>query len=245
MKDKIKAVIVDDIDNMRLQLKKLLSKFDQIQLVGEATDIDQATSIIDKQRPDLLFLDINLNGLSELNLIKSVGYQPMVVFIASNIDFAINAFELNAVDYLLKPFSLERMKKAIDKVVNKWKHFSIEEDISSKFSAEHIILLSFDDKMSFVRVKEINYIEAYGNYTKVNLNDGKLSITYNSIKNWQTTLPEELFIQIHRSTIVNISNIAKIEKCVNDTGRIYLNGIIKPFEISRNFFFQIKKKYKI
>jgi DNA-binding LytR/AlgR family response regulator len=96
-----------------------------------------------------------------------------------------------------------------------------------------------------VRVKEINYIEAYGNYTKVNLNDGKLSITYNSIKNWQTTLPEELFIQIHRSTIVNISNIAKIEKCVNDTGRIYLNGIIKPFEISRNFFFQIKKKYKI
>ena len=70
MKDKIKAVIVDDIDNICIHLKKLLSKFDQIQLVGEATDIEEATSIIDKQRPDLLFLDINLNGLSELNLIK-------------------------------------------------------------------------------------------------------------------------------------------------------------------------------
>ena len=99
--------------------------------------------------------------------------------------------------------------------------------------------------MSFVRIKDINYIEAYGNYTKVNLVDGKLSVTYNSIKNWDTKLPEDLFIQVHRSTIVNLNNVTKIEKWANDTGRLYLKGIDKPFEISRNFFFQIKKKYKM
>ena len=245
MKDKIKAVIIDDLDSMRIVLKKLLSRFDQIQIIGEAADFQSATNLITKERPDLLFLDIDLNGLGSFDLFESLGYQPMVVFITSHTDFAIKAFELNAVDYLLKPISIERLTKAVEKVTNKWEDISIEEDQLTKFTADHIILLSFDNKMSFVRVKDINYIEAYGNYTKVHLFDGKLSVTYSSIKNWHFKLPEDLFIQIHRSTILNIDNVAKIEKWANDTGRLYLKGINRPFEISRNHFFQIKKKYKM
>jgi two-component system LytT family response regulator len=245
MKDIIKAVIVDDVDSMRIVLKKLLGTFDKIQIIGEAADFEDARNIISEERPDLLFLDIDLNGLTSLDLLKTIGYQPMVIFITSHTDFAIKAFELNAVDYLLKPISLERLTKAIEKVTNKWEDTSFVDDYNTKFTADHIILLSFDNKMSFVRIKDINYIEAYGNYTKVNLVDGKLSVTYNSIKNWDTKLPEDLFIQIHRSTIVNLHNVTKIEKWANDTGRLYLKGIEKPFEISRNFFFQIKKKYKM
>jgi two-component system LytT family response regulator len=245
MKDIIKAVIVDDVDSMRIVLKKLLGTFDKIQIIGEAADFEDARNIISEERPDLLFLDIDLNGLTSLDLLKTIGYQPMVIFITSHTDFAIKAFELNAVDYLLKPISLERLTKAIEKVTNKWEDTSFVDDYNTKFTADHIILLSFDNKMSFVRIKDINYIEAYGNYTKVNLVDGKLSVTYNSIKNWDTKLPEDLFIQIHRSTIVNLHNVTKIEKWANDTGRLYLKGIDKPFEISRNFFFQIKKKYKM
>lgn len=245
MKDIIKAVIVDDVDSMRIVLKKLLGTFDKIQIIGEAADFEEARNIISEERPDLLFLDIDLNGLTSLDLLKTIGYQPMVIFITSHTDFAIKAFELNAVDYLLKPISLERLTKAIKKVTNKWEDTSFVDDYNTKFTADHIILLSFDNKMSFVRIKDINYIEAYGNYTKVNLVDGKLSVTYNSIKNWDTKLPEDLFIQIHRSTIVNLHNVTKIEKWANDTGRLYLKGIDKPFEISRNYFFQIKKKYKM
>ncbi len=245
MKDIIKAVIVDDVDSMRIVLKKLLGTFDKIQIIGEAADFEEARNIVSEERPDLLFLDIDLNGLTSLDLLKTIGYQPMVIFITSHTDFAIKAFELNAVDYLLKPISLERLTKAIEKVTNKWEDTSFVDDYNTKFTADHIILLSFDNKMSFVRIKDINYIEAYGNYTKVNLVDGKLSVTYNSIKNWDTKLPEDLFIQIHRSTIVNLHNVTKIEKWANDTGRLYLKGIEKPFEISRNYFFQIKKKYKM
>lgn len=212
MKDIIKAVIVDDVDSMRIVLKKLLGTFDKIQIIGEAADFEDARNIISEERPDLLFLDIDLNGLTSLDLLKTIGYQPMVIFITSHTDFAIKAFELNAVDYLLKPISLERLTKAIEKVTNKWEDTSFVDDYNTKFTADHIILLSFDNKMSFVRIKDINYIEAYGNYTKVNLVDGKLSVTYNSIKNWDTKLPEDLFIQIHRSTIVNLHNVTKIEK---------------------------------
>lgn len=245
MKDIIKAVIVDDVETMRVVLKKLLSNFEQIQLVGEAADFDEAKNIIHEERPDLLFLDIDLNGLTSIDLLNSLNYQPMVIFITSHTDFAIKAFEVNAVDYLLKPISLERLTKAIEKVSNKQEDQSWQDDANTKFSADHIILLSFENKLCFVRIKDINYIEAYGNYTKVHLNDGKLSVTYNSIKNWDTKLPEDVFIQIHRSTIINLLNVTKIEKWANDTGRLYLKGIDKPFEISRSYFFQIKKKYKM
>jgi two-component system LytT family response regulator len=97
--------------------------------------------------------------------------------------------------------------------------------------------------MNFIKISDINYIEAYGNYTKVYISDGKLNITYNSIKNWDAKLQVDVFIQIHRSTIVNLLNVQKIEKWTNDTGRLYLKDIEKPFEIGRSYFFQIKKKY--
>lgn len=245
MKDVIKAIIVDDVESMRGVLKKLLSNFEQIQVIGEAADFDEAKNVILEEKPDLLFLDIDLNGLTSIDLLNSLNYQPMVIFITSHTDFAIKAFEVNAVDYLLKPISLERLTKAIEKVSNKQEDQSMLEDLNTKFGPDHIILLSFENKLCFVKIKDISYIEAYGNYTKVYLVDGKLSVTYNSIKNWDAKLPEDVFIQIHRSTIINLLNVTKIEKWANDTGRLYLKGIEKPFEISRSYFFQIKKKYKM
>ena len=152
---------------------------------------------------------------------------------------------MDAVDYLIKPISLERLTKAIEKVTNKHEEQSWNETSDEKFGINQIILFTIDGKFCFVKVEDINHIEAYGNYTKVYLKDGRLSVTYNSIKNWYAKLPEDAFIQIHRSTIINLLNVLKIEKWANDTGRIFLNGVEKPFEISRNYFFQIKKKYKM
>lgn len=246
MKDVIKAVLVDDVESMRMVLKKLLTNFDKIQVVGEASDFDQAQDVIQEEKPDLLFLDIDLNGLTSIDLLSKINYKPMVIFITSHSDFAIKAFELNAVDYLLKPISLDRLTKAVEKVTNKWEETdNWSDEANAKFGPDHIILLSFDNKLSFVRINEINYIEAYGNYTKVYLTDGRLSVTYNSIKNWDARLPEEVFIQIHRSTIINLQNVVRIEKWANDTGRLFMKGNDKPFEVSRNYFFQIKKKYKM
>lgn len=253
MKDILKSVIVDDVDSMRAVLKKLLQNFDRIQVIGEASSFDDAVEKITEEKPDLLFLDIDLGGLTSIDILSKLNYKPMVIFITSHSDFAIRAFELNAVDYILKPISLDRLTKAIEKVTNKWVEDTGREEIkpafsddeNSRFTADHIILLSIENKMFFVGVREIVYIEAYGNYTKIFLQDGRMSITYNSIKNWVTRLPEELFIQIHRSTIVNLNQVSRIEKWANDTGRLFLKGIEKPFEISRSHFFELKKKYKM
>lgn len=252
-KDKIRSVVVDDVDMMRATLKKVLDNFPNIEIVGEASDYESARETINQTKPDLVFLDIDLNGVTSIDLLNEISCNPKIIFITSHPDFAIKAFELNAVDYIMKPISPERLRKAIDRITseevsatdNDAPSSGFNENDSDRFNPDQIILLNFDNKMNFIKIRDINYIEAFGNYTKVYLHDGKLSITYNSIKSWDGRLPEDVFIQIHRSTIVNLLNVTKIEKWTNDTGRLFLKGIEKPFEISRSYFFQIKKKYKV
>lgn len=241
-KDKIRSVVVDIAE-----LKNILSDFSIIEIVGEASDYKSASELINSTKPDLVFLDIDLNGLTAIDLLNEITCKPKVIFISSRPDFAIKAFELNAVDYMLKPVSGDRLKNAIDRVaeLNKNAKAMSNSDTAERFKSDQIILLNFDNKLTFIKIQDINYIEAFGNYTKIYMTDGKLSITYNSIKNWDNRLPSDVFIQIHRSSIINILNVAKIEKWTNDTGRLFLKGIEKPFEISRSYFFQIKKKYKI
>jgi two-component system LytT family response regulator len=243
----IKAVLIDDVEVMRITLKKVLEQFPHINIIGEASSFDEAKEVINRLKPDLLFLDINLNGLSSIDLLEELNCTPKIIFITSHENFAIKAFEINAVDYIIKPISTKRIAKAIERVSLPSvavKDNNLNEG-EERFQSDQIILLNFDNKMNFIKIRDINYIEAYGNYTKINMLDGKLSITYNSIKNWEKKLPLDIFIQIHRSTVVNLINVLKIEKWTNDTGRLYLKNVDKPFEISRSYFFQIKKKYKM
>lgn len=247
-KDKIKSVVVEDVDFMRATIKKVLDGFPQIEIVGEASDFETARRVINETEPELVFLDIDLNGLTSINLLNEINCEPKIIFITSHPDFAIKAFELNAVDYILKPISNDRIKKALDRLSNLGTNAEgtgVNPHANERFKLNQIVLLNFESKLTFIKIQDINYIEAFGNYTKIYMNDGKLSITYNSIKNWDNRLPEEVFIQIHRSTIVNLLNVSVIEKWTNDTGRLFLKGIEKPFEISRSYFSQIKKKYKV
>jgi two-component system, LytTR family, response regulator len=246
-KRKIRSVVVDEVAKMRATLKNLLNDFSTIEIVGEAADYESAKELINSTKPDLVFLDINLSGFTSIELLDEITCKPKVIFITSRKEFAIQAFEINAVDYILKPVSSDRLKNAIDRVTEFKKNAKAmsNSDPAERFKPDQIILLNFDSKLTFIKIQDINYIEAFGNYTKIYMNDGKLSITYNSIKNWDNRLPSDVFIQIHRSSIVNLLNVAKIEKWTNDTGRLFLKGIEIPFEISRSYFFQIKKKYKI
>ncbi len=243
-----RSVVVDNVDMMRVTLKKVLEGFPNIEIIGEASDYESAKNLINETKPDLVFLDIDLNGLTSFDLLNEINCNPKIIFITYNPDYAVKAFELNAVDYILKPISANRLRKAIDRV-NKFNSDLLDgaamDEPQERFKADQIILLNFDSKLTFIKVQDINYIEAFGNYTKIYMNDGKLSITYNSIKNWDNRLPNDIFVQIHRSSLVNLLNVIKIEKWTNDTGRLFLKGVEKPFEISRSYFFQIKKKYKV
>ncbi len=247
MKEKMKAVLISHSKDVQVALKKSLKHFSQIELVGECSTMSDAKKCINLKLPYLVFIDLDLAKINSVVLLKKIKCSPKVICITSKRENAFHAFELNAADCVLNPINSNKIKNAIARI-SVSNQSPIDPIVASKFERflpNKIILLNFDNKMNFITIKDINCIEAYGNYTKVFLLDGKLSITYKSIKNWEGILPEDIFMQIHRSTLVNLMNVQRIEKWTNDTGRLHLKAFDKPFEISRSYFSQIKRKYKM
>jgi two-component system, LytTR family, response regulator len=238
-------VIEDDLMTQEL-IKEQLKNFEALEVVGSANTLLSAKDLIEEADPEIIFLDIDLNGASSFDLIPYIKATCKIVFITANANQAVKAFEVNATDYILKPISLERLNKTVAKItdqMNEGEEDSLSDN--SKFKLDQMIMVNAEHKMVLIKVKDVNYISAYGNYTKVFLEDNKMYVTYGSIKNWMHRLPKEAFFQIHRSSIVNLLNVIKIDKWTNDTGRLYLKNVSEPFEISRNFFSELKKTFKI
>ncbi len=235
-----KAIIVDDEPLARLELKRILEPFKQIIIVGEAESVISANQQIEQLQPDLVFLDINLGTQSGFDLLEITDKNFQTIFVTAYDEFAIRAFEINALDYLLKPVHPERLKNAILR-------------LGSPFKEEHKVLLNPTDKIlvgnqnrsRFISVKSISYIEANGDYTNVITSDGFKGIAHLAIKRWMERLPENLFIQIHRSYIVNINRIVEIIKNSNGNLKVVIANYGQQLPISRNYQKSIKEKYRI
>jgi two-component system LytT family response regulator len=247
----VNALIIEDDTSSVTLLKEFLKDFPYIELLGEAFNIKDAETLINANpNVDLIFMDIDLKGTNALDLMKFVDPQTKVLFITAYPDFAVKAFEYNTIDYIVKPISRDRLKKAISRLgvfenadENDFEEKSAKH--SSKFGIDNMVLMNIDNELKFIKIKDINYIEAKGNYTYVALNDGKSFTTYGLIKLWEDKLPQDDFFRVHRSTIVNLHNVLKIERGTYDTGVLYLNGVEQPFEVSRNYFSIIKNKFKL
>jgi DNA-binding LytR/AlgR family response regulator len=245
------AIIIEDDASSAKLLKEFLKDFSFIELLGEASNIKDAEALI-KNNPkvDLVFMDIYLKGVKAFDLVKHVGPNTRVLFITAFPEFAVNAFEYNTIDYIVKPISINRLKKALSRFIAFEDAEKIEYDEkqakqSSKLGIDNMVLINIDNEMKFIKIRDINYIEAKGNYTYVVLNDGKSFTTYGLIKLWEDKLPQDDFFRVHRSTIVNLHNVLKIERGTYDTGILYLKGVDQPFEVSRNYFSIIKNKFKL
>jgi two-component system, LytTR family, response regulator len=247
----VNALIIEDDASSVTLLKEFLKDFSYVQLLGEATNIKDAEALIKEQnKVDLIFMDIDLKGVNSLDLIKYVNPKTKVLFITAFPDFAVKAFEFNTIDYIVKPISFDRLKKALSRL-DIFDDNNSEDDAdrvfknNTKFGIDNMVLMNIDNEMKFVKIRDINYIEAKGNYTYVALNDNTSFTTYGLIKLWEDKLPSDDFFRVHRSTIVNLHNVLKIERGTYDTGILYLKGVDQPFEVSRNYFSIIKNKFKL
>lgn len=247
----VNALIIEDDSSSIILLKEFLRDFSYVQILGEASNIKDAEALIKTHsKVDLLFMDIDLKGVNSLDLIKHVSPKTKVLFITAFPDFAVKAFEYNTIDYIVKPISFDRLKKALSRL-EIFEEADVEVEIdrnlknNTKFGIDNMVLMNIDNEMKFVKIRDINYIEAKGNYTFVALNDGSSFTTYGLIKLWEDKLPSDDFFRVHRSTIVNLHNVLKIERGTYDTGILYLKGVAQPFEVSRNYFSIIKNKFKL
>lgn len=195
---KITCIIIDDEPSSQNVLKSFINRIDYLELTHICNDALEALDYLKNNAVDLLFLDINMPQLSGISFYKSLQNQPKVIFTTAYSEYALEGFELEAVDYLLKPFSFERFVKAVSKIKN------LNDDKS-----EHIIIKS-DKKLHQIKFENIIFIEGLGDYIKVYLKDSFL-VTYKTLKEMKNALPSSVFMQVHKSYIINKNKVDYIE----------------------------------
>ena len=227
-----KCIIVEDEPLAQNVLKKYIADHPSLELVATCTDALEAQGILNKHDVQLIFLDINLPKLSGINFIKTLLQSPLIIFTTAYPEFAVEGFELNAVDYLLKPFSFERFLKAVNKVVEKLNNPMV----SKKEEKNSYIFFRSDKKIHKVDLENILYIEAIGDYMKVITDSGQLIIN-ETMKNLQEELPAGSFIRVHKSFIISRSkikyiegNYVQIEDKSIPIGATYRNEVLTAFD---------------
>jgi len=203
---KLTCLIIEDESLLAEVLAEYISQVPFLELKHIFSDGMSALEYLEANETDLIFIDINLPKLSGINFIKTLIHPPLVIFTTAYPEFAVEGFELNAVDYLLKPFSFERFLKAVNKVIEKL-NTPVQNNIGGNNS---FIFLKADKKNHKVDLETIHYIEAIGDYMKVITDTGQL-IVNETMKKMQEELPASLFIRVHKSFIISRSKIRFIE----------------------------------
>jgi two-component system LytT family response regulator len=237
----LNAIVIDDERPARRELIFLLKDFPDIAVIGEADSIATATALIEKNRPDLVFLDIQLAGENGFDLLEKVCVNFQIIFVTAYDQFAIKAFDINASDYLLKPVDPQRLKKAIERICNKSDE---NKPANKKYGIDDTIYLKQTNCTSrFVEINSIIAITSVGNHSRISTNGGQKYIILKTLKKWESELPDA-FIRIHRATIVNKNEISRIDNYSKGRHQVYLNQIDDPFVVSRNCFKELKRVYK-
>lgn len=211
---KIKVIIVDDERSSREELKRALKIYEDFVLIGEAENADDAKDLIETEMPDLIFLDIQMPEKSGFDLLESLDNAPAVLFTTAYNEYAVQGFEVNALDYLLKPIREERFAKAIEKIRNTIKQKS---DLSNAVTSDQKIFIKDGEKRFFIQLDEIYLIESLENYTRLYF-QGKKALQRRSLRQWEALLDETVFFRINRTEIVNIKHILEVNQ--TSSGRL-------------------------
>lgn len=204
----MKCIIVDDNKLARMALKQLVAQVPSLELIAECNDASEALSSLDSSEVDLLLLDIEMPGMTGLDLIKKMGSnKPLIIFTTAKKDYAVEAFELNVVDYLVKPIALPRFKQAVEKA---------QETLDSnkqevKVEEQGFVFVKDNGVLKRILIDDILFLEAMGDYVKVHTPQ-KFHVVHATLKSIEEKLPASKFIRVHRSYIVAINKIDYIQE---------------------------------
>jgi len=221
---KIRALIVDDEAPARARIRQLLKQEPDFVVVGECANGGQAVEIVQREKPDVVFLDVQMPRLSGLEVCERVsaegGQMPMVIFVTAYDAYALKAFEVHAIDYLLKPFDRERFAQAISHVRRQFTQSkkadaqsrlaAVLEDLGSPSKKPDRLVFKENGRIIFVRRDSIDWIEADGNYVRVHSSEGSHYVR-DTLVNVEGQLPGEKFLRISRSIIVNLDRVKELQ----------------------------------
>ncbi|MDR1666307.1 MAG: LytTR family DNA-binding domain-containing protein [Bacteroidales bacterium] len=227
----IPVVIVDDETPARDLIKHYLRLYPDVEVAGEANNGFDALKLIREKQPQLVFLDVQMPKLTGFELLELIDQPPAIIFSTAFDQYAIRAFELNAVDYLLKPYSRKRFEAAVQKALSRLAAGtaetiepsalqSLKEAVSAPAGDLTRIAVKYRQQIHVVPVDDINYVEAEGDYVKLHT-DKNAFLKEKTMKYLEENLPSQ-FIRIHRSYIVNVNRVSKIELYEKESYRVYL-----------------------
>ena len=235
---KIKAVIVEDSRLARNELKELIKNHPEIEIIGEAENVDSGFKLIQETQPDLLFLDINMPEKDGFELLEMLDKVPITIFTTAFDEYAIKSFEYNALDYLLKPINPKRFAHSIEKASQNL--IEKEEKSSKKLTLNNQIFIRDGEKCWLVKIADIFLFEVDGNYTKIFFQDEK-AVLNKSLNNIEEKLPDDYFFRANRNQIINIEYILKIDPWFSGNLLVQLPKEVKV-EISRRQTNNFKEK---
>lgn len=209
----IKTLIIDDEPLALQQLAVYVSKVPFLTLVGECQSALEARDIINSERVDVIFIDINMPDLNGMDFVRSLVAPPLVVFTTAYSEYAIDGFKVDAVDYLLKPFSLDNFRRAALRVKERYEHNNAPLPLTAEPElTDENIFLKTEHKVVRVKIADIRYIEGMSEYLKVHV-DGQSRpiIMLLAMKRMEERLPSN-FLRIHRSYIVNMNHVQEVTK---------------------------------
>lgn len=221
----MKTLIVDDSRLARNELKRLLKEFDNVQIVGEAASADEAKEKLNELKPDLMFLDIQMPGKNGFELLEELEVLPEVIFSTAYDEYALKAFEYNALDYLVKPVQKQRLAGSVSKVYDKIKKRESEQSGTQEgvLTINDQVFVKDGERCWFVQLSEIRLFEVSGNYTTVYFDTSKPMIT-RTLNYLESRLDDKTFFRANRQQIINLKWIERIEPWFSGSLRIYLKG---------------------
>ena len=239
----MKALIVEDSRLARAELKELLKAHTNIELCGEAENPRDAFPIIQSEKPELLFLDINMPGKNGFELLEALDYEPKVIFITAYTDYALQAFEFSAVDYLLKPISADRLKLAIDKLLLTKEQAAAQVVKQDLLDISHRVLLRDGEVCHWVCLQDIHYFESCANHTQV-FWSGNKAVIYRALGKIEDRLPPRNFFRANRQQVLNINEVAAVEPWVNGGYKLRLKTGLE-IDVSRRHAVRFKDEFSL
>lgn len=234
----LRAVIVDDERLARRELRELLGAIPDVDVVGEAETVRAAAEVIRVTDADAVFLDVQLGEESGFDLLPQLAPEVQVVFVTAFEQYAIRAFEQNAVDYLLKPVAPQRLTAALSRLSNR----PTATPVAEPLSYDDFLFARVNGRMHFIKVRHIAAVVAKGNDSAVWLPNGARVQLRKSISEWAARLPQPYFMRTHRGAIVNLEYVERVEDWSRSSHLLYVRGFKEPVHMSRRYAADIRAR---
>lgn len=235
-----KVIIIDDEPLARSIVKEMLKNYPEFEIIEECSNGFEGVKAIEKHSPDLVFLDVQMPKINGFEMLELLDQKPTIIFTTAFDEYALKAFEVNALDYLLKPFDSERFNQAIQKFIQR---SSAKQNENQEFITlgDHLnrIVIKDGSDIKIIPVTSVNYLEAYDDYVKIHTDD-KVYLKNATMNYYEKNLEKTMFSRIHRSYIINVNRLTKIEGFEKNSYRAILQcGARVP--ISRSSYKQLKE----